>query len=95
MKRLQKSKRIWGYYENGVLIGYVMEKFNGSTGGLFVKPEYRNKGYGTLLLKEGFSKAKDYARFSQVDFENIASIRAHEKLNCIKCGVTIYWNNNR
>ena len=35
MKRLQKNKRIWGYYENGVLIGYVMEKFNGSTGGLF------------------------------------------------------------
>ena len=95
MKRLHESKRIWGYYENGVLIGYVMEKFNGSTGGLFVKPEFRNKGYGTLLLKEGFCKAKKYARFSQVDFENIASIRAHEKLNCIKCDVTIYWNSNR
>ena len=95
MKRLHKSKKIWGLYENDVLIGYVMEKFNGSTGGLFVKPEFRNKGYGTLLLKEGFSKAKEYARFSQVDFENIASIKAHEKLNCIKCDVTIYWNSNK
>ena len=95
MKKLQKNKRIWGYYENGVLIGYVMEKFYGSTGGLFVKPEFRNQGYGTLLLKEGFCKAQKYARFSQVDFENKASIRAHEKLNCIKCDITVYWNNNK
>ena len=95
MKRLHKNKKIWGLYENDTLIGYVMEKSNGSTGGLFVKPEFRNKGYGTLLLKEGYCKAQKYARFSQVDFENIASIRTHEKLNCIKCDITVYWNSNR
>ena len=95
MERLHKNKRIYGYYENGVLIGYVMEHLNGSTGGLYVKPEFRKKGYGTLILKEGYCKAKKYARFSQVDFENIASIKAHEKLNCIKCNVTIYWNSNK
>jgi GNAT superfamily N-acetyltransferase len=95
MVKLHKNKKIWGYYENNVLIGYVMEHANGSTGGLFVKPEFRNKGYGTLILKEGYSRAKEYARFSQVDFENISSIKAHEKLKCIKCDVTIYWNSNR
>ena len=93
--KLHKNKRIWGYYENDILIGYVMEHSNGSTGGLFVKPEFRNKGYGTRILKEGYCKAKKYARFSQVAFDNISSIRAHEKLNCIKCDVTIYWNSNR
>ena len=95
MVKLHKNKKIWGYYENNVLIGYVMEHANGSTGGLFVKPEFRNKGYGTLILKEGYSRAKEYARFSQVDFENISSIKAHEKLKCIKCNVTIFWNSNR
>ena len=48
-----------------------------------------------IPTEEGFSRAKDYARFSQVDFENIASIKVHEKLNCIKCDVTIYWNSNK
>ena len=95
MVKLHKNKKIWGYYENNVLIGYILEHANGSTGGLFVKPEFRKKGYGTLILKEGYSRAKEYARFSQVDFENISSIRAHEKLNCIKCDVTIYWNVNK
>ena len=95
MVKLHKNKKIWGYYENNVLIGYVLEHANGSTGGLFVKPEFRNKGYGALILKEGYSRAKEYARFSQVDFENISSIKVHEKLKCIKCDVTIIWNSNR
>ena len=59
MVKLHKNKKIWGYYENNVLIGYVLEHANGSTGGLFVKPEFRNKGYGALILKEGYSRAKE------------------------------------
>ena len=94
MDKLQKMKRIWGYYENGVLIGYVMQHLNGSTGGLFIKPEYRNKGYGTMLLKEGYCKSGNWARFSQVAFDNVESIRVHEKLKCIKCDAIIYYNSN-
>ena len=89
-KKLHKNKKLWGHYENKISIGYVMERSNGSTGGSSVKPELRNKGYGTVTLKEGHSKAKKQPRFSQADFENKASIRTHEKLNCIKCDITVY-----
>ena len=94
IKNLHKNKKIWGLYIDNILIGYVLEHGNGSTGGLFVKPEYRNKGYGTLILKEGYCKAKPWARYSQVAFDNKESIRVHEKLKCIKCDVTVYYNAN-
>ena len=92
INKLQKLKKIWGYYENNILIGYVMEHLNGSIGGLFIKPEFRNKGYGTMVLKEGYCKANKWARFTQVAFDNKESIRVHEKLKCIKCDAIIYYN---
>ena len=94
IQSLHKNKKIWGYYNNNILIGYVLEHKNGSTGGLFIKPEYRNKGYGTLVLKEGYCKAKPWARYSQVALDNKESIRVHEKLKCIKCDVLVYYNSN-
>ena len=84
-----------GYYDNNILIGYVMEHLNLSTGGLFIRPEYRNKGYGTMVLKEGYCKAKKWARFSQVAFGNKESIRVHEKLKCIKCDAIVYYNSKK
>ena len=95
VEKLQKLKKMWGYYENNILIGYVMEHLNLSTGGLFVKPEYRNKGYGTMILKEGYCKAKEWARYSQVALDNKESIRVHEKLKCIKCGTIVYYNSKK
>ena len=95
IEKLQKMKRIWGYYKNNILIGYIMEHLNGSTGGLFIKPEFRNKGYGTMLLKEGYSKVKKWERFSQVALDNKESIRVHEKLKSIKCDVIVYYNFNK
>ena len=95
IKNLHKNKKIWGLYENNILIGYVLEHMNGSTGGLFIRPEYRNKGYGTLLLKEGYCKAKPWARYSQVALENKESIRVHEKLKCIKSDFLVYYNSNK
>ena len=94
-EEIQKKKKIWAYYENNTLIGYVMEHLDGTTGGLFTKPEFRKKGYGYMLLKEGFSKVKKFVRHSQVSFDNIPSIKLHEKLNCIKADITIYWNWNK
>ena len=91
----QQKKKIWALYENNVLIGYVMEHLDGTTGGLFTKPEFRKRGYGYLLLKEGFSKVKKFVRHSQVSFDNIPSIKLHEKLNCIRADITIYWNWNK
>ncbi len=94
-EEIQQKKKLWAYYENDSLIGYVMEHLDGTTGGLFTKPEFRKKGYGYLLLKEGFSKVKKFVRHSQVSFDNIPSIKLHEKLNCIKADITIYWNWNK
>ena len=95
LEKLQKLKKIWGYYENNILIGYILEHLNGSTGGLFIKPEFRNKGFGTMVLKEGYCKVKKWERFSQVAFDNKESIRVHEKLKCIKCDVIVYYNSNK
>ena len=95
VEEIQQKKKIWALYENNNLIGYVMEHLDGTTGGLFTKPEYRKKGYGYLLLLEGFSKVKKFVRHSQVALDNIASIKLHEKLNCAKAGITIYWNWNK
>ena len=95
VEEIQKKKKIWAYYENNVLIGYVMEHLDCTTGGLFTKPEFRKKGYGYMLLKEGFSKVKKFIRHSQVAFDNIASIKLHEKLNCARADITIYWNWNK
>ena len=72
-----------------------MEHLDGTTGGLYVKPEFRKKGYGYILLKEGFSKVTKFVRHSQVALDNIASIKLHEKLNCVKADITIYWNWNK
>ena len=92
---IQKKKKIWAYYENNTLVGYVMEHLDGTTGGLFTKPEFRKKGYGYMLLKEGFTKVKKFVKHTQVAFDNIPSIKLHEKLNCIKCDITIYWSWNK
>ena len=92
---VQLKKKIWALYENNNLIGYVMEHLDGTTGGLYVKPEFRKKGYGYILLKEGFSKVTKFVRHSQVALDNIASIKLHEKLNCVKADITIYWNWNK
>ena len=92
---VQLKKKIWALYENNNLVGYVMEHLDGTTGGLYVKPEFRKKGYGYILLKEGFSKVTKFVRHSQVALDNIASIKLHEKLNCVKADITIYWNWNK
>ena len=95
VEEIQQKKKIWALYENNNLIGYVMEHLDGTTGGLFTKPEYRRKRYGYILLLEGFSKVKKFVRHSQVALDNAASIKLHQKLNCVKADITIYWNWNK
>ena len=84
VEEIQQKKKIWALYENNNLIGYVMEHLDGTTGGLYTKPEFRRKGYGYILLLEGFSKVKKFVRHSQVALDNVASIKIHEKMHCFK-----------
>ena len=95
VEEIQQKKKIWALYENNELIGYVMEHLDCTTGGLYTKPEFRRKGYGYLLLLEGFSKVKKFVRHSHVGIDNVASNKLHEKLKCIKADITIYWNWNK
>ena len=95
VEEAQQKKKIWAIYENNNLVGYVMEHLDGTTGGLYTKPEYRRKGYGYILLLEGFSKVTKFVRHSQVALDNIASIKLPAKLNCVKADITIYWNWNK
>ena len=95
VEEIQQKKKIWALYNDNDMIGYVMEHLDGTTGGLYTKPGYRRKGYGYVLLLEGFSKVKKFVRHSQVAFDNIASIKLHEKLNCVRAKIIIYWNWNK
>ena len=89
---MQQKKKIWAIYENNELVGYIMEHLEGTIGGLYVKPEFRRKGYGYILLLERFSKVKKFVKHSHVALDNVASNKLHQKLKCIKADITIYWN---
>jgi len=86
-----KENNILGYYENGVLIGFVGRHFDHSIGMLYVKEEYRRKGYGSLILKLTYSFFEDQLPFTQIIIDNIASLNLHKKLDCNFGKKYVYW----
>lgn len=91
VRQLFSRNRLMGYYVNSVLTGYIAHHIDGSIGALYVKPEYRKKGYGSAIIKAALSAFADSPLFSQVIDDNHASIQLHEALHAAKSDVKICW----
>ena len=86
-----KTKNLLGYYENGKLIGFIGRHIDGSIGMLYVKEEFRRKGYGSIILKSVYSFWENQVPFSHVIIGNIASENLHKKIGCKFGKKKIYW----
>lgn len=91
---LHERNRIFGLYINNQLVGFALHHIDETTGGLYVKPEFRNKGYGALIMQEAFSLYKDGIAYSQILTDNQISIKLHQKIGCIQSKPLIYWAYN-
>lgn len=92
--QLNERNRLFGYYENQTLIGYVAFHIDETVGALFVKPEFRHKGYGEKIMHGAFclyaKKFPGKTVYSQIFSENIGSIKLHQKIGC-KFATPVYW----
>jgi len=86
-----KSNNLLGYYEKGELIGFIGRFTDSSIGMLYVKQEYRRKGYGAIILKSVYSFWDNQVPFSHVIIGNTASENLHKKIGCKFGKKKIYW----
>lgn len=91
ISQLYERKRLFGWYENDDLIGYVAFHIDETVGALFVKPAYRQQGYGAKIMESAFLKYNEGIRYSQILSENQSSIRLHQKLGCRFSQQEICW----
>ena len=76
---------LYGYYENNELIGYIGKHSIDNLGLLYVKPEYRRKGYGSKLLRIAFSRCEDFGNpypYTHIYATNEPSLKLHKKIGC-------------
>lgn len=94
INQLYNRKRLFGYYDDEKLIGYVAFHIDETIGALFVKPEFRRKGYGEKIMSAAaniyHTENPESVCFAQILTENVTSIKLHEKMNCI-FGPKVYW----
>lgn len=93
VEKLFKTRFMLGLYDNGKLAGFIGMHEERSIGLLEVLPDYRKKGYGTMLIKacvKEFNK-KGYYPFCHIIPENYKSIALHEKLNCKTYEEVVFW----
>ena len=92
--QLFQRQRLFGYYENQILIGYVAFHIDETLGALYVKPEFRHKGYGKKIMEAAFMLYKKTFPgkliYAQILSDNEYSIKLHEKLGCT-FSVPVYW----
>lgn len=91
ISQLYERNRLFGWYENNQLIGYVAFHIDETVGALFVKPEFRKQGYGAKIMKAAFCKYKDGIRYSQILSDNHSSIALHKKIGCQLEEKPVYW----
>lgn len=92
--QLYERNRLFGWYEDNRLLGYVAFHIDKTIGALFVKPEYRNKGIGSELMRAASSRFAlsfpDKTIFVQILSENIKSINLHKKIG-FDLSSQVYW----
>ena len=89
---VERGNIILGYHDNA-LIGFIGEHLEGSMGILYVFPEYRNRGYATMLQKHmiAITMEKGFIPFGQVEKDNEASLKLQKKLGMVCSESLITW----
>ncbi len=80
-------------YDQGQLIGFIGEHLEGSMGLLYVFPEYRRRGFGSVLQKHLIARTMEqgFIPFGQVKKDNLASLKLQEKLGMTRSENLIAW----
>ena len=91
--KLLQNRFILGGFVDGKLCGFVGMHEERSVGLLEVLKDFRRKGYGSILLKSAVNYFLDnnFAAFSHVRSNNIASIKLHEEIGARLFDEEVYW----
>lgn len=93
--QLYERNRLFGYYENTDFIGYASFHIDESLGALFVKPEFRGKGYGKKIMKALAFCCKNPTKYSQILTTNTESINLHKRIGCEISTKKVFWAYNK
>ncbi len=93
MKELLEQGAMFGGYKDGVLIGFIGNHLEGSIGLLEVFPEFRKRGYGTILesYMVNHMLQKGQVPFAQIEVNNIASLELQKKLGFRVSKDRLFW----
>ena len=85
---------VTGLFDNiDSLVGFVGEHYEGAMGMLEVMPEYRKRGYGTILEKQRINQTLSEHRtpYCNVLYGNDASLELQHKLGLKKTSLDTWW----
>lgn len=91
LRQLWERRRLYGYYVEGHLVGYIAYHIDGSFGAVYVFPTYRRQGYAGKMISAVAFVCNDALMYSQVLVDNTASIRLHESMPLPCSGKVIHW----
>ena len=80
-------------YDRGQPVGFIGEHLEGSMGLLYIFPEYRRKGFGTVLETYLIAKTMEdgYIPFGQVEKDNLRSLSLQKKIGMTTSDNLIVW----
>ena len=80
-------------YDRDCLVGFIGEHLEGSMGILYVFPEYRRRGFGTILQNAYISRTmeKGFVPFGQVEKSNLNSLKLQRKVGMTLSDNLIVW----
>ncbi len=93
VKELLEKGTMFGGYKDGVLIGFIGNHLEGSIGLLEVFPDFRKRGYGTILESCMVNRMlqKGQVPFAQIEVNNKASLELQKKLGFCVSEDSVFW----